>query len=369
MAAIRGYRTAMVFWRGALIALDAPAAAAAMAAVVLMRPVSGWWVWCLAGLLALPLAVRRRWPVPVLVVVALTSAAAILIGVGAEVSVYAVAFALYPVAASSARVAAWGLAGALGSILVPGVVDAFTAGLPIVPTRPDTESFSTEPVTVTAYSILVIAGTWALACAVRVRRRHATELAALRTARAVAEERLRIARDVHDSVGHNLSLIAMKAAVANHLGNEREAALHMIEKVSRAALDDIRAVLDGLREHDLDGLVEQTRAAGVNVTIDQGDLSPVPAGVRESVYRIVQEALTNVRRHARATLCEVTIVVAPDTLMLSIVDNGPTPSDPHPSGHGLRGMRERVAAHGGSLSAGPQPAGGFAVRATLPLAA
>jgi signal transduction histidine kinase len=362
-------------WRWAWIALDALAAAAVVAAVVLMRPASGWWVWCLAGLLGLPLAVRRWWPVPVLVVVLLTTATALVVGIGVEIVVYVVAAALYPVALSSARAAAWGLAAALGGVLVPGLVDAFTAGLPIVPARENVESFSTTPVTVTGYGTAVVVASWALAWAVRTRQRHTSQLTELRVARAIAEERLRIARDVHDVVGHSLSLITMQAAVANHLGSGREAALRTIEEASRSALDDVRTVLGGLREQDtggspdpvdLDRLVEETRAAGVAVTVDRADLSRVPAGVRTSAYRIVQEALTNVRRHARATRCRVTVAATDDGLSLAVVDDGTAPRRTGRPGHGLLGMRERATLHGGSLSAGPEPDGGFAVRATLP---
>jgi signal transduction histidine kinase len=362
----------MVLWRWGLIALDASAAAAVMAAVVLMRPVSGWWVWCLAGALGLPLAVRRRRPVAAFVAVLAATVLSLVVGVGAEVAVYAVAFALYPVAVRSARAAAWGLAGALGGILVPGAVDAFTTALPIVAPRGTEESFTTAPWTVAAYSAGVVTGTWALAWSIRIRRRHAAELAELRTARAVAEERLRIARDVHDAVGHNLSLIAMRAAVADHLGDGQAAALRMIEQVSRTALDEVRMVLDDVRADPrstvgLDDLVEQTRAAGVDVTLEPVDLSDVPVSVRTSAYQIMREALTNVRRHAGATRCRVAVTVAPDAVTLAVVDDGAAPGGPNPDGHGLIGMRERVARHGGILSAGPEPAGGFAVRATLPL--
>ncbi|MFI6822874.1 sensor histidine kinase [Micromonospora sp. NPDC050187] len=366
-------------WRWAWIAVDALAAAAVMTAVVLMRPASGWWVWCLAGLLGLPLAVRRWWPVPVLVVVLLATAAALIVGIGIEIVVYVVAVALYPVALSSVRAAAWGLAAALGGVLVPGLVDAFVAGLPIVPARENVESFSTTPVTVTGYGTAVIAASWVLAWAVRTRQRHTGQLTDLRVARAIAEERLRIARDVHDVVGHTLSLITMQAAVANHLGTGREAALRTIEQAGRSALDDVRTVLGGLREQggarenggppsltDLDRLVEETRAAGVAVTVDRADLSRVPAGVRTSAYRIVQEALTNVRRHARAARCRVTVAVTDDGLSLAVVDDGTTTHRTDPSGYGLLGMRERAALHRGSLSAGPEADGGFAVRATLP---
>ena len=372
----------MVIGRWALLAFDVPAATAVMAAVVLMRPVSTWWVWALAALLGLPLAVRRRWPVPVLVLVCLAAAASLVTGVGTEVALYAVAFALYPVALYPGRAAIWGLTGALAAILVPGAVDAVTIGLPVVPVDGSVESFTTTPVTLTAYSTAVITGTFGVARILHHRRRRATELAVLHTARVVAEERLRIARDIHDVVGHNLSLIAMKAAVANHLSTDREAALQLIEQVSRTALEDVRTVLGGLRQPgrpgdadeltgtvDLDLLAEQTRATGVAVTVDRDDLSSVPPGIQTSTFRIVQEALTNVRLHAGATRCQVTVRVETDGLRLAVVDDGTTSRRANPRGHGLLGMRERVAVHGGSLSVGPEPTGGFAVRATLPLPA
>jgi signal transduction histidine kinase len=362
----------VVLWRWALVGADVPVAASVMAAVVLMTPLSHWWVWCLAALLGLPLAVRRCWPVVVLGVVLAAAGATVVVGVGAEVSVHAVAFALYPVALSSARAGRRALSAALAAVLVPGGATALVAGLPVVPAAADAESFATAPVTTAAYSAVVIAGAWALAWVLRTHRGHAAQIVELRTTRAVAEERLRIARDVHDVVGHNLSLIAMKAAVANHLGTDREAALHTIEHVSRAALDEVRSVLGGLRDTtgpadaDVARLVEETRASGIAVTIDQADISAVPADLRASVYRILQEALTNVRRHAGATRCRVTVAIAPDAVDLTVLDDGCARSPAVPPGHGLIGMRERAALHGGSLDAAPEPHGGFAVRARLP---
>ena len=364
----------MTWWRWALLGADAVVAASVPAAVVLMRPVSGWWVWGLAALLGLPLAVRRLRPVAVLAMVLAAAGTTVIVGVGTEVSVYAVAFALYPVALLSRRTAYRALGAALAVVLVPGLADAVLAGLPVVPARGDVESFSIAPLAVAPYSAAVIAGSWALARAVGTQRGHAAQIAELRTARAVAEERLRIARDVHDVVGHNLSLIAMKAAVAGRLDTDRQAALHTIERVSRSALDEVRTVLGGLRDPDhppvpdLDRLLEETRAAGVAVTAEGADLSSVPAGLRLSVHRILQEALTNVRRHAGATRCEVTIARTPEAVHLTVRDDGTDwpPAGPVRSGHGLPGMRERAALHGGSLAAGPEPGGGFAVRATLP---
>jgi signal transduction histidine kinase len=372
--------TSVLISRRALLTADVLLAVAVTGAAVLRTPTSGLAVWALSGIVGLPLAARRRWPAPVLMIVAAAAAAAVLTGVGAEVTVWAVAVALYPVALTSVRAAARGLSIALAAILVPGLTDAATNRLPLVPATQGEESFSTAPALVTAVSVVVLGGSWSLAWVVRTRRRHAAELAELRTAQAVTEERLRLARDVHDVVGHNLSLIAMNAAVAQHLGTEQDAALRTIEQVSRGALEDIRTVLGGLRHQSPPGdgedsspdlalmgaLIDATRAAGVDVTVDRPDLSAVPAAVQTSAYRILQEALTNVRRHADARHCHVTVTAMPHALMLRVVDDGTAIRSDPAAGYGLVGMRERVSLHGGTLSAGPEPTGGFAVRVTLP---
>ncbi|MEU4831838.1 sensor histidine kinase [Streptosporangium sp. NPDC023615] len=376
----------MLIPRRALLAADVLLAVAVTGAAVLRTPASGLAVWALSGIVGLPLAARRRWPAPVLMIVAAAAAAAVLTGVGAEVTAWAVAVALYPVALTSARAAARGLSVALAAILVPGLTDAATNRLPLIPAARGEESFSTAPALVSTVGVVVLAGSWSLAWVVRTRRRHAAELAELRTAQAVTEERLRLARDVHDVVGHNLSLIAMNAAVARHLGTEQDAALRTIEQVSRGALEDVRTVLGGLRHESPPGdgeddapdlalvgaLIDATRAAGVDVTVDrpdQPDLSAVPAAVQTSAYRILQEALTNVRRHADARHCHVTVTAMPHALVLSVVDDGTAVRSGPASGYGLVGMRERVGLHRGTLTAGPEPTGGFAVRATLPFPA
>ncbi|WP_405109125.1 sensor histidine kinase [Micromonospora sp. NBC_01405] len=371
----------MLIPRRALLVADVLLAVTVTAAAVLRTPASGVAVWALSALVGLPLAARRRRPVPVLALVGTAAAVAMLAGVGAEVSMWAVALALYPVAIISAQAAAWGLPTALAAVLLPGLTDAATSRFPLIPVTDGVESFSTTPWLATAMSIAVIAGSWALAWAVRSSRRHAAELTRLRTARAITEERLRIARDVHDVVGHNLSLIAMNAAVAQHLGTEQNAALRTIEQVSRGALNDVRAVLGGLRDEPspddrqdsspdlagVGGLIEAARAAGVDVTVDGPHPSAVPAAVQTSAYRILQEALTNVRRHANARHCHVSVTATPHALTLCVVDDGTTTARRHTAtGHGLAGMRERAALHGGTLTTGPQPTGGFAVRATLP---
>jgi signal transduction histidine kinase len=220
-------------------------------------------------------------------------------------------------------------------------------------------------------------------------RRRAVSLAARSAAsqrqaeQAAAAERARIARELHDIVAHHLSVIVLQAAGARALGKQAGAALEKIENSARLALDETGRLLNVLRDPDeeaelapqpgigeLDALAARVRAAGlpVNLVID-GDLAAIPAAVDVSVYRIVQEALTNVLKHAGPARAEVTIGHAEDTVTIEVTDNG-TGQHANTSpggGHGLAGMCERAAVFGGELTAGPRPGGGFAVRARLPL--
>jgi signal transduction histidine kinase len=364
--------------RGLLVA-DAAAAAGVLGSVAIFRaPEADLLAWIVAAMLSGPLIVRRRRPVAVLFTVTVVGTAAIIVGNGNEVVALSIAWALYPVGLASARSGIAGVGAALTCVTAAGVVVVALPGVPLIPARAGSESFGTTPVSAMLSSAILITGSWMLAASVRLRRQQAAELAELRAGQAVAEERLRIARDIHDVVGHNLSLIAMKAAVANHLAasrpGEREMALHTIEKVSRSALADVRTVVGALRDPSatppitagLDQLVEDARVAGVTVTVDQGDLAWAPAAVRVSAYRIVQEALTNVRRHSHPPRCRLTTTVEDGRLVISVVDEGTAPVTIEAPGHGLLGMRERVALHGGTLHAEAVPGGGFAVRATLP---
>ncbi|MFG3698102.1 sensor histidine kinase [Micromonospora sp. NPDC047620] len=363
-----------------LTAFDALVGVALVLLTVLRTPGAPVLACGLAVLFGAPLAVRRRWPAPVLAVVVLAGAVAVAVGVAGDAVVFAVAFALYPVAlATSTRDGVAALVVVLAALTAAGLAGGTVPGLPIVSSRAGEESFATTPVPVLLYAATVVAASWTLARAVSARRRHVTQLAASRADQAVAEERLRIARDIHDVVGHSLSLIAMKAAVANHLADSHpeqgRAALGAIERVSRSALDDIRVVLGALRDPadtapsftELDRLVEDVRAAGVTVDVDRAaDLSRVPAAVQASAYRIVQEALTNVLRHAGPTRCRLAVAVEPGMLAVAVVDDGGSGRAVGPPGHGLRGMRERAVMHGGTLATGVEPGGGFAVRARLP---
>jgi len=220
-------------------------------------------------------------------------------------------------------------------------------------------------------------------------RRRAAALAARGAAlqrqaeQAAAAERARIARELHDIVAHHLSVVVLQAAGTRASGKPAGAALEKIENSARQALEETSRLLNVLRDPDeeaelapqpgtgeLDTLTASVRAAGlsVNLVID-GNLAAIPAAVDVSVYRIVQEALTNVLKHAGPARAEVTIGCTEDAVTVEVTDNGTgQPGDGSPGGgHGLAGMRERTAVFGGELAAGTRPGGGFAVQARLPL--
>ncbi len=209
--------------------------------------------------------------------------------------------------------------------------------------------------------------------------------------RRVGEERLRIAREVHDVVAHAMVAINVQAGVAAHLlraGGRTDAAsgaLTEIKRVSGDALADLRATLGVLREEDapapvrptqgvgaLGELADRVRAAGIDVElrIPEGGCA-VPSAVGGAVHRIVQEALTNVLRHAGATRATVRVDVLESAVVVEVRDDGAGDAVRVPvatgSGNGVRGMRERAEAVGGELEAGPAPGGGWLVRARLPL--
>jgi signal transduction histidine kinase len=202
--------------------------------------------------------------------------------------------------------------------------------------------------------------------------------------RRLADERLRIARDLHDSVAHALVAINVRAGVAARLhGNEdTDGALKDIMAVSAEALDDLRTTLSLLREADdpaptapaldlasLRQVLDRAKAAGLDADADvRLNGHAIPIAVEQAGFRIVQEALTNVMRHAAATRAHVTLRVEADSLHIDVTDDGKSaaPDAPPTGGHGLRGMRERAAALGGDVTAGPGDHG-WHVHARLPL--
>jgi signal transduction histidine kinase len=205
--------------------------------------------------------------------------------------------------------------------------------------------------------------------------------------RRMVEERLLIAREMHDVIGHSLAVISLQAGVAEHLlasrPDEARKAVTAIRSVSKQALTELRSELAALRGEGLAGadrrptpglaavptLVGQMRDAGLQIDLDlplRGD--EVPEIVSAAAYRIVQESLTNVARHAgTGTRASVRVLLEPDRLELEIIDDGIGVSEPSREGGGLQGMRERAAALAGTFSAGRRPEGGFRVWASLPL--
>lgn len=200
--------------------------------------------------------------------------------------------------------------------------------------------------------------------------------------RRASEERLRIARDLHDSLTNTISVVKVQAGVAVHLARKRgdavPDALLAIQDAAGDAMDELRSTIDVLRSGDHHGgslaqlpdLIRRSASAGVVATVTvTGDEYSLPAEVGRAAYRIVQEALTNVGRHAGTGSAEIGIAYHEQQLVVTVDDHGNADSGPHAMvpGTGLIGMRERVVTLGGDLEAGPREDGGFRVRATLPL--
>jgi signal transduction histidine kinase len=220
---------------------------------------------------------------------------------------------------------------------------------------------------------------------IRSRRFAAQRAAAERESaaqRRLDEERLRIARDVHDVVAHAMTAINVQAGVAAHLlerdPGQAYAALRNIKQVSGEALGDLRATLGALRDgpaaadpgvRDIGALADAAGTAGIDVSVDADELAGLSRAVRTASYRIVQEALTNVVRHARAEHAWVTVRRLPDALTIEVRDDGTGNGAPSAPGNGLLGMRERALALGGSLEAAPADGRGWLVAARLPVAA
>ncbi|TDE41705.1 sensor histidine kinase [Nonomuraea mesophila] len=225
--------------------------------------------------------------------------------------------------------------------------------------------------------------------ALRLRGERARQAALLDRAeagRAMAEERAGLARDVHDSVGHHLTAIRLQATATRRAlrGAEPAAdrALGTIADLSSSALAEVRALLDTLRDEPaapgrrpaaiedlaaIEGLARRLSAPGLNISVHRaGSSAPLPPGVGGTVYRVVQEALTNAVRHSGATDVQVRIRRGRVRVAVTIADNGPPGFAAGAEGRGLRGMRERVLQHGGTLQAGPGRTRGWLVEATVP---
>ncbi len=206
--------------------------------------------------------------------------------------------------------------------------------------------------------------------------------------RAAAAERSRIARELHDVVAHSVSVMVVQASGVRRLlhddqEREREALLS-VEQIGREALSEMRRMLGVMRTGEenrpeltpqpglkyLDRLIAQVEEAGLPVTLRvEGDRPELPAGIDLSAYRIVQEGLTNALKHAKGAHAEVVVRYGENGVEVEIADDGPGSNGSQSDGHGLVGMRERVALYGGTLDAGPRDGGGFVLRAQLPVEA
>ena len=234
----------------------------------------------------------------------------------------------------------------------------------------------------------------AIAAGEVIRSRRVSEVRLVQTAeqatlRRVGEERLRIAREIHDVVAHAMTAINVQAGVAAHLlehdPDQAYNALRSIKHTSGAALTDLRSTLDVLRDPsaaaplgppaglgDIAELTGGLRSAGVAITLDVDSAVDVPAPVQSVAYRIVQEALTNIARHAQASHTTVSVRRAPGAIAVDVTDDGTSAAEAitgETAGNGIRGMRERAAALGGTLEAGRTDGGGWRVHAWLPMSA
>jgi signal transduction histidine kinase len=372
------------WWRWAFLDL-ALAVIATMAALALYNEVLGDREPTAFGLILVlvhggSLAFRRLWPLAVLGVMLLT-AAIYTLGLGFPVYMLGpgILIALYTVASALER---------RRSLLALLVVELAMVILIFVgPSFPDYGSL--------ALFALLMGAAWFLGDVVRRWRtaaiqheQRAAELAAAReelARRAVSEERLRIARELHDVVAHSMTVVALQAGSGRLAGRQdpeaAQRALETIEKSSREALADMRRLVGVLREgedsltqpapglDDIQRLVEEIGHAGLDVDVSRsGQLDRVPPGMALAAYRVAQEALTNVVRHAGVDQAELTLEASDGALVL-VVGNGPPTRPVEPiegGGHGISGMEERASLYGGSLSAGSTDDGGYRVEAHFP---
>ncbi|MEV4074136.1 sensor histidine kinase [Nonomuraea fuscirosea] len=340
-----------------------------------------------------PVAVRRRWPLAALCAGLVPEALLDVAGYGTGVSALSGMVLLYSVASHR------GLAVALGALLL--AVTTYAVGAvagPVMASGPNEH---------VVFAVVLVA-VWGAGRSLRLRRAYLEELKdraarlerahAADTRAARAEERSRIARELHDVVAHHVSVMTVQAAAARRVlaadPDLAREALSAIEHTGRLAMTEMRNIVGVLRTdaraelgpqpgvRDLPSLVEQMREAGLPTSLRvEGEPVPLPAGVDLAAYRLVQEGLTNSLRHAGAGVkAVVTVRHDPGELDVEVRDdgNGGKSGDGRggdsrdgevslPSGHGLVGIRERVALYGGILSIGPLPGGGFEVRARFPL--
>jgi signal transduction histidine kinase len=333
------------------------------------------WFGALGAAVILPVAVRRVWPIPVLAVVVTALAALTALGQAKLDLDITLGMAIYTVAVTCRRPVAVAALVGTETVLICGLIAASaTAHGP-----PDK-----------AHSLLAAGALWFAGDSVRERRRYLAacrEQEAERGRVAVREERVRIARELHDVVAHTLSVVTFQAGVGRKIGATRPGealvALRAVEVTGRSALEELRRILGLLRDDDgeapslvpapgvgdLEELAGTVRAAGIPVALAvTGEVAALPPAASLTVYRIVQEALTNVVKHAPGASATVRVQAGRDGVLITVDNDHGTGGAGPPGGarHGLVGMTERAAAFGGTLDAGPVAGGGFQVTAFLP---
>ncbi len=343
---------------------------------------------------AVPLAWRRRFPLlaTIAVIVAFSLGRIVLDPVEPYITVWACWLALYSAAAHGRprwRTLVLGIA--VGVIAAEVVRELFFLG-------PDLKGLVLTRSFLVAYNVVVLVFPWVLGAAIRSLRERERELAERaaelqrereeNARRAVFEERVRIARELHDVVAHHVSVMGVQAGAARRVMDRQPErateALSSIETSSRQAVVELHRLLGFLRRAgdadefgpqpglaQLEDLIAQMVKGALTVDlVVEGDARPLPPTLDVSAYRIIQEALTNSLKHSGALTTAVRVRYRPASLEIEVLDDGRDgPGQPivGVGGHGLIGMRERASLHGGTLSAGPRPEGGFVVHATFPL--
>lgn len=329
-------------------------------------------------LLAAPLTLRRKWPVFTVIVVGVIALAALAAGYPGGPPTIALLVALYGVAANGHR--RWSAA----------VTVVFAGGGLVFRALVERESFVSVALHSALFVLVSLLGDAVhsrrlLASETRERLRLAEAERNAETQRRIADERLRIARELHDVMAHSVTTVSVQAGAAldaldSHPGEAREM-LRSMRATSRHAMQELRATVSLLRAdpqdgnardpapglEEIDGLVARIRHAGIDVDMSVvGRSRSLPPAVELTAYRIVQEALTNVIRHASATAARVLLTYAEHHLVVQIDDDGSGPSPADTPGFGLRGLQERVDALAGTLFLGTSPSGGFRLRAQIP---
>ena len=312
---------------------------------------------------------RRTQPIAVLLVVIVTMIVAFAIAPDREPSSPALAFAVY-------AVSVYGPGRARLVVVGTAIVMVVSAVAPLLLNDFDTSRKLLPPGVVTLIA-------WVIGDYIRSRRTFFSELVARHQKereQAAEEERLRIARELHDVVAHNVSAMAIQAGAARVSGSSSAEALESIEAGARATLAELNRLLGVLRKSpgaplapqpaldEAEALLKPAREAGLEATLKvTGEKRPLPSALELSAYRIIQEAITNVLKHANASRVEVVVEYQPDALLVTISDNGTGGNSTESTGHGLIGMHERVELFGGEMKTGSSSLGGFTVRAKLPL--